>query len=234
MPAAEAMIPATDEGLLRGDGVFEVIRVYDGQPFALEDHLARLERSAIEPPARDRLWRRSAADAYRLLAQAGPGPAPRVAADRAHARRPPAAADRAAAGDRRARAARLDHLLADPDPRRDQVAVLRARTCSPSRLAREQGYDEALLVTPARPGARGADQLDLLGHGRRGADPATRRSHPRLDHPRDRDRSDRAPSSERARWTNSARRTRHSSRRRSARCSRSPRSTSTSLRRQGR
>src|SRR5581483_11185561 len=46
MPAAEAAIPATDDGLIRGDGVFEVIRVYDGAPFALEDHFSRLERSA--------------------------------------------------------------------------------------------------------------------------------------------------------------------------------------------
>src|SRR3712207_4402465 len=46
MPAAEARIPATDEGLLRGDGVFEVIRLYGGRPFALDDHLERLERSA--------------------------------------------------------------------------------------------------------------------------------------------------------------------------------------------
>src|SRR5829696_128330 len=46
MPAQETFIPATDEGLLRGDGAFEVIRVYDGRPFALADHLDRLERSA--------------------------------------------------------------------------------------------------------------------------------------------------------------------------------------------
>jgi branched-chain amino acid aminotransferase len=46
MPAHEATIPATDEGLLRGDGVFEVVRVYDGRPFALVDHLDRIERSA--------------------------------------------------------------------------------------------------------------------------------------------------------------------------------------------
>jgi branched-chain amino acid aminotransferase len=46
MPAHEATIPATDEGLLRGDGAFEVIRVYDGRPFAVPDHLDRLERSS--------------------------------------------------------------------------------------------------------------------------------------------------------------------------------------------
>jgi branched-chain amino acid aminotransferase len=44
--ADEALIPATDEGLLRGDGVFEVIRLYAGRPYALDDHLARMERSA--------------------------------------------------------------------------------------------------------------------------------------------------------------------------------------------
>jgi branched-chain amino acid aminotransferase len=49
-PASEAKIAATDEGLIRGDGVFEVIRLYKGRPFALEDHLDRIERSgaAIE------------------------------------------------------------------------------------------------------------------------------------------------------------------------------------------
>jgi branched-chain amino acid aminotransferase len=49
---AEARIPAADDGLLRGDGVFEVIRLYAGRPFALAEHLDRLERSAaaIELP----------------------------------------------------------------------------------------------------------------------------------------------------------------------------------------
>jgi branched-chain amino acid aminotransferase len=45
-PAEGAMIPATDDGLLRGDGVFEMIRLYEGRPFALDEHLDRLERSA--------------------------------------------------------------------------------------------------------------------------------------------------------------------------------------------
>jgi branched-chain amino acid aminotransferase len=45
-PTAEAMVPLKDDGLYRGDGAFEVIRLYGGKPFALVDHLDRLERSA--------------------------------------------------------------------------------------------------------------------------------------------------------------------------------------------
>jgi branched-chain amino acid aminotransferase len=44
-PREECMIPVTDEGLLRGDGAFEVVRLYAGRPFAMADHLARLRRS---------------------------------------------------------------------------------------------------------------------------------------------------------------------------------------------
>ena len=57
-PIAEAMIPLKDDGLYRGDGVFEVVCLYAGRPFALEEHLDRLERSAagIElPPDRTAL-----------------------------------------------------------------------------------------------------------------------------------------------------------------------------------
>jgi branched-chain amino acid aminotransferase len=44
-PTGEAMVPLRDDGLYRGDGAFEVIRLYEGRPFALADHLDRLERS---------------------------------------------------------------------------------------------------------------------------------------------------------------------------------------------
>lgn len=45
-PASTATISITDEGLLRGDGVFEVMRLYAGVPYALEEHLERMARSA--------------------------------------------------------------------------------------------------------------------------------------------------------------------------------------------
>ena len=48
METEDAFVPANDVGLLRGDGVFEVIRVYDGVPFALEEHFERMERSATK------------------------------------------------------------------------------------------------------------------------------------------------------------------------------------------
>jgi branched-chain amino acid aminotransferase len=52
VPTPEARIAASDDGLQRGDGVFEVIRLYAGAPFALDEHLDRIERSAaaIELP----------------------------------------------------------------------------------------------------------------------------------------------------------------------------------------
>jgi len=42
----DARISITDDGFLRGDGAFEVLRLYEGKPFAMEDHLDRLERSS--------------------------------------------------------------------------------------------------------------------------------------------------------------------------------------------
>jgi branched-chain amino acid aminotransferase len=45
MRAGEAMIPAGDDGLIRGDGAFDAFPVLDGRPFARAAHLDRLERS---------------------------------------------------------------------------------------------------------------------------------------------------------------------------------------------
>jgi branched-chain amino acid aminotransferase len=45
-PTAEATVPLKDDGLYRGDGAFEVIRLYAGRPYALDDHVARLQASA--------------------------------------------------------------------------------------------------------------------------------------------------------------------------------------------
>jgi branched-chain amino acid aminotransferase len=144
--ASAATIPATDEGLLRGDGVFEVVRVYDGRPFALEEHLQRMERSAsnLRLPLNLEAIR---ADAYRLLAHAGAGPDHellRIVVTRAGRRL----------------------LLTEPRPPSPELVSLGSITYSPtrvldgvkslsyaanmlaSRLARERGFDEALLVTP--------------------------------------------------------------------------------------
>lgn len=45
-PVAEAVVSIEDRGFQFGDGVYEVIRTYRGKPFALDEHLARFERSA--------------------------------------------------------------------------------------------------------------------------------------------------------------------------------------------
>ena len=41
-PAEEAVISLFDGGYLYGDGMFETVRLYDGHPFDLAEHLARL------------------------------------------------------------------------------------------------------------------------------------------------------------------------------------------------
>ena len=144
--ASAAAIPATDEGLLRGDGVFEVIRVYDGRPFALDEHLRRLERSALNLrlPLDVEAVR---ADANRLLAHAGAGPEHellRIVITRGGRRllltepNPPAAEH-----------IRLGSITYSPTRVLDGVKSLSyAANMLSSRLARERGFDEALLVTP--------------------------------------------------------------------------------------
>lgn len=46
VPADSAVLPLTDLSILRGYGVFDLLRTYDGVPFRLDAHLERLARSA--------------------------------------------------------------------------------------------------------------------------------------------------------------------------------------------
>ena len=143
-PADAMTIPVTDEGLLRGDGVFEVAKLYAGRPFAWEEHLARLVRSAANlrlevdlDAARAEvaalLDRAGAVDGtVRLLVTRGgrrvvvlaplPGTAPTVA---------------------------LATVEYAPSRVLDAVKSLSyAANMLATRLAREAGAGEALLVTP--------------------------------------------------------------------------------------
>lgn len=68
--ARAATISVYDWGLQRGDGAFEVVRCYNGKPFALSQHLDRLRHTArlldLEMPAVAELT-----DAANALAEAG-------------------------------------------------------------------------------------------------------------------------------------------------------------------
>jgi branched-chain amino acid aminotransferase len=146
-PADELSIPATDEGLLRGDGVFEVIRVYDGIPFALDEHLDRLERSGanLRLPTVQRAELES--EIPELLGARGGSEFD---------------------GSLRIVITRGGHrlLLTEPAPAKPPGVRLGLVTYAPTRvldsikslsyganmlctrLAQERGFDEALLVTP--------------------------------------------------------------------------------------
>ncbi len=143
-PTEEATVPLKDDGLYRGDGAFEVIRLYAGTPYALGEHLDRIERSA----AAIRLSFDRAAlerEISALLAEHGSGEAQlRLIVTR---------------GGRRI-------ALTEPLPERAETVTLAVVTYNPTvilngvkslsyaanmqatRLAKEQGADEAVLVTP--------------------------------------------------------------------------------------
>jgi branched-chain amino acid aminotransferase len=145
-PAEEATIPVTDDGLLRGDGAFEVMRLYGGVPFALDDHLVRLAHSAERlrlPVDLDALRAEITALLQAMPAEARDGTM-RVVATRGG----------------------LRLLLTEPMPDLAPSIRLASVTYAPTRildgvkslsyaanmlagrLAKEKGAAEALLVTP--------------------------------------------------------------------------------------
>ncbi len=46
MPLAQARVSVEDRGFQFGDGIYELVRTYDGRLYHLKDHLERLEQSA--------------------------------------------------------------------------------------------------------------------------------------------------------------------------------------------
>lgn len=143
-PTAEAMVPMKDDGLYRGDGAFEVIRLYEGRPFALGDHLDRLERSSAAIRLEfDRAALEREIDA--LLAEAG-GPDGQLRLIVTRGGRRIAAVEPIPA---HAETLAVATITYSPTVILNGVKSLSyAANMQATRLAKEQGADEAVLVLP--------------------------------------------------------------------------------------
>jgi len=143
-PTAEATIPLRDDGLYRGDGAFEVIRLYAGLPFALGDHLDRLERSAATIQLEfDRAALEREIEA--LLAKAGEAEGQLRLIVTRGGRRIAATEPLPAHGE----SLRLATVTYSPTVILNGVKSLSyAANMQATRLAQAQGADEAVLVQP--------------------------------------------------------------------------------------
>jgi branched-chain amino acid aminotransferase len=138
-----ATISVLDQGFLRGDGAFEVLLVYGGRPFAADLHLDRLERScaALRLPCPRGLIER---DLTSLVATSSKATyAVRIVLTRAGRRivlaeawSPPPKPSR---------------LWVVPNHQQPLLAGVKSLSYAANmlsrRLAREQGYDDALWVS---------------------------------------------------------------------------------------
>jgi branched-chain amino acid aminotransferase len=143
-PVAAATVPLKDDGLYRGDGVFEVIRLYAGRPFALADHYERMQRSAdaIQLPLERAALE---VEVEALLAQAGEAEAQlRLIVTRG--------GRRIAATEpvpEHAEAAAVASVVYQPTVILNGVKSLSyGANMQATRLAKESGADEAVLVRP--------------------------------------------------------------------------------------
>jgi len=183
IPRDSPVLRADDLGVLRGDGVFERLLVVDGRPDLLDEHLARLARSAAMmdlPVPPERVWRRGVDAAVRAW-RGGAEMSVRLVITRG--------------------AEGVDaptwYLLADPlspallDQRRDGVSVLSlergldpelterapwllmgakslsyAVNMAAQRWAREHDADDAIFVAPDGQVLEGATSAVVIARGR--------------------------------------------------------------------
>jgi branched-subunit amino acid aminotransferase/4-amino-4-deoxychorismate lyase len=145
-----------DDGLLRGDGCFEAIRSYDGRPFALDEHCRRLAASAaalgIPVPAATDLG-----DWIERVAAAGGDCIVRVVLTRGETVPGHASPSKCVVMSHPIPLASLELSLLPvsapwhPAGRPWELSGVKTISYAPnqasSRLARQRGYDDALLLS---------------------------------------------------------------------------------------
>lgn len=152
---SDGRLDVLDSAIIRGDGCFESIRVYEGEPFQVERHLARLDRSAamleLPLPRLEEIdgWVRQVADGHRralvrVVVTRGPivGEHPRgrvIVLD--HPFDPPAGPAHLLPVAAPWHAGGVDWRLAGAK------TLSYAPNLSASREARASGFDDALLVS---------------------------------------------------------------------------------------